>query len=113
MQLHLEAEGYDVIAVWDGDLAWKLIQMQRPTLAILEATLPGLSGLGIALRVRTHAPFVTLPIIFIGSPATEDEKIRLLASVVDDYVVKPVSIPVLVARVRAQLRRVLPKQPSP
>lgn len=111
LRRHLEAEGYDVIVVLDGNIAWELIQMQRPTLAVLEATLPGLSGLEIARRVRAHIQLATLPVILIGSPATEDEMIRLLASVVDDYVVKPVSIPVLVARVRARLRRMLLDQP--
>ena len=111
LRRRLEAEGHNVIAVRDGDLAWELIQMQKPTLAVLEATLPGLSGLEVVHRVRAHVQLATLPVILIGSPATEDEKIRLLASVVDDYVVKPVSIPILVARVRALLRRVAPEQP--
>jgi two-component system phosphate regulon response regulator PhoB len=111
LRCHLEADGYDVIIAPDGNIAWALIQMHRPTLAVLEATLPGLSGLEIVHRVRAHVQLATLPVILIGSPATEDEKIRLLASVVDDYVVKPVSIPVLVARVRALLRRVLLDQP--
>jgi len=111
LRYHLEADGYGVIIAPDGNIAWALIQTHRPTLAVLEATLPGLSGLEVVHRVRAHVQLATLPVILIGRPATEDEKIRLLASVADDYVVKPVSIPVLAARVRALLRRVLLDQP--
>ncbi|MEI8146444.1 MAG: winged helix-turn-helix domain-containing protein, partial [Alphaproteobacteria bacterium] len=71
--------------------------------------LPGLSGIEICRRLRLRAETQRLPIIMLTARGEESERVRGLAVGADDYVVKPFSVPELLARVRALLRRVKPE----
>ncbi len=72
--------------------------------------LPGLSGIEICRRLRAREATRTLPVIMVTARREEADRVRGLAIGADDYVVKPFSVPELVARVRALLRRSRPER---
>jgi two-component system phosphate regulon response regulator PhoB len=72
--------------------------------------LPGVSGLEICRRLRAREPTKTVPIIMLTARGEESERVRGLSVGADDYVVKPFSVPELMARVRALLRRSRPER---
>jgi two-component system phosphate regulon response regulator PhoB len=71
--------------------------------------LPGLSGIELIRRLRTRPESQKLPVIMLTARGEEGERVRGLATGADDYIVKPFSVPELLARIRALLRRVKPE----
>jgi two-component system phosphate regulon response regulator PhoB len=107
---NLEAEGYVVESVARGDEAELRLAESAPDLVILDWMLPGVSGIEICRRLRARDATRTLPIIMVTARREEAERVRGLAMGADDYVVKPFSVPELMARVRALLRRSRPER---
>ncbi len=107
---NLEAEGYVVECVDRGEEAELRLAENPPDLVLLDWTLPGLSGLEICRRLRARESTRTLPVIMVTARGEEAERVRGLSVGADDYVVKPFSVPELMARVRALLRRTHPKR---
>ena len=107
---NLEAEGYVVESVSRGDEAELRLAENAPDLVILDWMLPGVSGIEICRRLRAREATRTLPIIMVTARREEAERVRALAIGADDYVVKPFSVPELMARVRALLRRSRPER---
>ena len=107
---NLEAEGYVVESVARGDEAELKLAENAPDLVILDWMLPGVSGIEICRRLRAREATRTLPIIMVTARREEAERVRGLAIGADDYVVKPFSVPELMARVRALLRRSRPER---
>ena len=107
---NLEAEGYVVENVERGDEAALRLAENAPDLVILDWMLPGLSGLEICRRLRARESTRTLPVIMLTARGEEAERVRGLSVGADDYVVKPFSVPELMARVRALLRRSRPER---
>lgn len=110
LSYNLEAEGYAVERVERGDEAETLIAETAPDLVILDWMLPGVSGLEICRRLRARDETRGLPIIMLTARGEEAERIRGLSVGADDYVVKPFSVPELMARVRSLLRRARPER---
>ncbi|WP_186386859.1 MULTISPECIES: phosphate regulon transcriptional regulator PhoB [unclassified Stappia] len=109
LRYNLEAEGYTVETCMRGDEADLLLRESQPDLLLLDWMLPGLSGIELCRRLRSRAETERLPVIMLTARGEEQERIRGLATGADDYVVKPFSIPELMARVRAMLRRAKPE----
>ncbi|QUS56997.1 phosphate regulon transcriptional regulator PhoB [Pseudovibrio brasiliensis] len=109
LRYNLEAEGYNVDVCARGDEAELLLQESQPDLLLLDWMLPGLSGIELCRRLRARSETERMPIIMLTARGEEAERIRGLATGADDYVVKPFSIPELMARVRAIFRRALPE----
>ena len=107
---NLEAEGYVAETVARGDEAELRLAENPPDLAILDWMLPGVSGLEICRRLRAREANRTLPVIMLTARGEEAERVRGLSVGADDYVVKPFSVPELLARVRALLRRSRPER---
>ena len=107
---NLEAEGYVVENVERGDEAELRLAENAPDLVILDWMLPGVSGLEICRRLRARESTRTLPVIMMTARGEEAERVRGLSVGADDYVVKPFSVPELMARVRALLRRSRPER---
>lgn len=105
---NLEAEGFLVESESDGEAAEERLKDDPPDLLVLDWMLPGLSGIEMCRRLRLRDATRTLPIIMLTARGEESERIRGLKTGADDYVVKPFSVPELVARVRALLRRADP-----
>lgn len=107
---NLEAEGFIVEHVARGDDADLRLIEDVPDLAILDWMLPGLSGIEICRRLRAREATKTLPVIMLTARGQEDERVRGLSTGADDYIVKPFSVPELIARIRALLRRAKPER---
>lgn len=107
---NLEAEGYQVEHVDNGDEAELRLAEAPPDLLILDWMLPGVSGLEICRRLRAREHGRDLPVIMLTARGEESERVRGLSVGADDYVVKPFSTPELMARVRALLRRARPER---
>ncbi|MGD9740332.1 MAG: response regulator, partial [Bauldia sp.] len=109
LRYNLEAEGYEVQAALRGDEAELKLRETIPDLVLLDWMLPGVSGIELCRRLRMRDETRTLPIIMLTARGEETERVRGLSTGADDYVVKPFSVPELMARVRAMLRRAKPE----
>jgi two-component system phosphate regulon response regulator PhoB len=94
---NLEAEGFTVDRIERGDEAEIRLSESIPDLVILDWMLPGVSGLEICRRMRARETTRTLPVIMLTARGEESERVRGLAIGADDYVVKPFSVPELMA----------------
>jgi two-component system phosphate regulon response regulator PhoB len=110
LRYNLEAEGYEVEAVARGDEADSRLRERLPDLVMLDWMLPGVSGIELCRRLRSRPETKNLPIIMLTARGEESERVRGLATGADDYIVKPFSVPELLARVRALLRRASPER---
>jgi len=108
LRYNLEAEGYEVDCVARGDEAEIRLREYAPDMAILDWMLPGLSGIELCRRIRARKETENLPVILLTARGEESDRVRGLATGADDYIVKPFSVPELLARVRALLRRTKP-----
>ncbi len=110
LRYNLDAAGYDVDTVARGDEADIKLKESTPDVLILDWMLPGLSGIELCRRLRMRPETKALPIIMLTARGEESERVRGLATGADDYIVKPFSVPELLARVRALLRRAAPER---
>ena len=110
LRYNLEAEGYLSTVVGSGEEA----ELQvgggplRPC-SSLDWMLPGLSGIELCRRLRRREDTRSVPILMLTARGEEDDRVRGLGTGADDYVVKPFSVPEMVARVKALLRRAAPQ----
>ena len=102
LEYALEAEGFEVEALGDGAEALEAARQREYDLLVLDLMLPGLSGVELCRRVRSKSP---VPILMVTAKAAEVDRVLGLEIGADDYVTKPFSMPELMARVRALLRR--------
>ena len=107
VQRYLAREGFHVLTAATGDqaLAAATATTPPPSLIVLDVMLPGIDGVEVCRRLRRDH-HVTVPIILLTARGEEADRIGGLGVGADDYVVKPFSPAELVARVKAQLRRV-------
>jgi two-component system phosphate regulon response regulator PhoB len=110
LRYNLEAAHYTVETASRGDEAEIKLRESPPDLVILDWMLPGLSGIEICRRLRARSETRQIPIIILTARGEESERIRGLATGADDYIVKPFSVPELIARVGALLRRAAPEK---
>ena len=102
----LAGDGYLCEEAGDMPEAQRMLQQRVPDLILLDWMLPGISGVDFARRLRREQRTSSVPIIMLTARAEEADKIRGLDSGADDFITKPFSTRELLARVRAQLRRV-------
>ena len=98
LRYNLDAEGYEVETVARGDDADTRLKERVPDLIVLDWMLPGLSGIELCRRLRARPETKQLPIIMLTARGEESERVRGLATGADDYIVKPFSVPELLAR---------------
>jgi two-component system phosphate regulon response regulator PhoB len=110
LRYNLEAAGYTVDCAARGDEAELKLRETMPDLILLDWMLPGVSGIEICRRLRARPSTAKLPIIMLTARGEESERIRGLGTGADDYVVKPFSVPELLARIAALLRRASPER---
>jgi two-component system phosphate regulon response regulator PhoB len=108
LRYNLEAEGFTVAHAASGDDAEMLIVEEKPDLVVLDWMLPSISGIELCRRWRSRSETKSIPILMLTARGEEADRVRGLAIGADDYVVKPFSLPELMARVRALLRRSAP-----
>ncbi|MDQ2717227.1 MAG: response regulator transcription factor [Chloroflexota bacterium] len=102
MMRNLQLEGYEVIAVSDGQQALEQIEQRSPDLVLLDVMMPKMDGFTVCQRVRE---FSAVPVIIVTARGQDQDKVRGLDLGADDYLTKPFSVDELLARVRAVLRR--------
>jgi two-component system phosphate regulon response regulator PhoB len=110
LRYNLETQGYEVETIARGDEADTRLKERIPDLVILDWMLPGLSGIELCRRLRARPETRQLPIIMLTARGEESERVRGLSTGADDYIVKPFSVPELLARVNALLRRASPER---
>lgn len=112
LRYNLEAAGYQVEAAARGDEAWERLTEEPPDLVLLDWVLPGVSGVELCRRIRGRRETERLPVILLTARGEEADRVRGLSTGADDYIVKPFSVPELLARVAGLLRRSNPAQVS-
>lgn len=98
----LESEGYRVVSAADGDEALTRGMDGETDLVVLDVMLPGMSGFEVCRRIRERS---AVPILMLSARDAELDRVMGLEVGADDYVVKPFSVPELMGRIRAMLRR--------
>jgi DNA-binding response OmpR family regulator len=99
----LRAEGFGVVAAFDGPSAVSAFEQHGPALVVLDVMLPGFDGLEVCRRIQVIRP---VPVLMLTARSEETDLLVGLGVGADDYVTKPFSMREVVARVRALLRRV-------
>ncbi len=105
---NLTAEGFAVTQASNGEEALMLVNEAAPDLILLDWMMPLVSGLEVCRRLKSRPETRGIPIIMLSARSEEVDKVRGLETGADDYVIKPYSLVELMARLRAQLRRVRP-----
>ena len=105
VKLYLEKEGFHTNVAKSGFEALTLIKSEHPDLLILDLMLPEIDGIEVCKKIRNAPDTALLPIIMLTAKAEESDTIVGLELGADDYVTKPFSPKVLVARVKALFRR--------
>ena len=109
LKYNFEAEGFRTRVIESGEEVHAAIADETPDLLILDWMLPGLSGIEVCRLLRARTETQKLPIIMLTARGEEAERVRGLATGADDYVVKPFSVPELMARAKSMLRRSKPE----
>jgi len=112
--MNLQRNGYEVITAHDGPTGLDIARKQRPDMLILDVMMPGLSGRDVTMALKGDPDTSGIPILMLTAKTEETDVIVGLSMGADDYVTKPFSMKVLMARVAAVLRRkqaIEPAQP--
>jgi len=109
LRTSLSAQGYDIRVANSGEMALEIMKDWSPNLIITDLTMPSIDGVELCRRVRTVSQ---VPIVVLSVRDQERQKVEALDAGADDYVTKPFGMNELLARVRANLRRV-PAEPEP
>jgi two-component system, OmpR family, alkaline phosphatase synthesis response regulator PhoP len=109
---NLSKEGFAVLTAADGNEAIRQLTEHKVALVILDIMMPGMDGLEVCKHIRQHEATANLPVIFLTARSSEVDQIVGLELGADDYIQKPVSPRILVARVKAALRRSNSKAPK-
>jgi two-component system phosphate regulon response regulator PhoB len=102
---NLKRNGYDVFACYDGADAIEVARRELPDLIVLDLMLPGIDGTEVTRRLKADPRTAGIPIVMLTAKGEETDQIVGLTLGADDYVTKPFSIKVLLARLASVLRR--------
>jgi len=105
VRAYLEQAGFEVLVAYDGDRALHVVRRERPDLMVLDLMMPQRSGWEVTQLVRSDPAIASIPIIMLTARVEDTDKIVGLDLGADDYITKPFNPQVVVARVRAVLRR--------
>lgn len=108
VRYNLAKEGYQVQGVTSGELALAKAREDRPDLIVLDLMLPGVDGLDVCRQLRSGPETASVPIVMLTAKTEDADVVTGLELGADDYVTKPFSPRVLLARIKAVLRRRLP-----
>jgi DNA-binding response OmpR family regulator len=105
LEVSLKKAGYSVTTATDGADALSKIEFSIPDLILSDTRLPRLDGYELVRRLKEHAEFAQLPVVFLTSQKSIEDKIRGLELGVEDYLTKPIFVRELIARVNLLLAR--------
>jgi two-component system, OmpR family, KDP operon response regulator KdpE len=110
LRTSLSSQGYDLRVANDGETALEIVKDWTPDLVITDLSMPNMDGLELCRRLRAKSQ---VPIIVLSVKGEERTKVHALDAGADDYVTKPFGMSELLARVRANLRRLPPAEVAP
>jgi len=102
---NLKRNGFDALIARDGNEALEIATREKPDLVLLDLMLPGIDGTEVARRLKNNADTSTIPIIMLTAKSEETDVVVGLTLGADDYVTKPFSMKILLARMTSVLRR--------
>jgi two-component system, OmpR family, alkaline phosphatase synthesis response regulator PhoP len=105
LRFNLTKEGFSVVCAASGEEALKSALSKRPDLILLDLLLPGIDGLEVARRLKNDPSTKDIPVVMVTAKGEEADIVTGLEVGAEDYITKPFSRKVLIARVRAVLRR--------
>ena len=103
LRFNLQKEGFDTLEAFDGQTGLDLVMEKAPDLVLLDLMLPVLNGFEVCRTIRDRG--INTPVLIITAREAENDKIMGLELGADDYITKPFSVRVLMARVKANVRR--------
>jgi len=109
---NLEREGYEIACLYDGGQAVDFVHKRKPELIILDLMLPEVDGIEICRTLKSDAATKHIPIVMLTAKSEEADVVVGLQMGADDYIPKPFSPKVLVARIKAITRRMADLQSS-
>ena len=105
LTVNLEKHGYTALGASDGREGLALARMERPDLAIVDVMMPEMDGVQLVQRIKADPQLSAMPIIMLTAKTAEQDELAALSIGADDYVAKPFSMRILMARVHTLLRR--------
>lgn len=105
LKYNLETAGYQTVQVMDGKKAMDVLLAEQPDLVLLDWMLPHVSGVDICRDLRQNHDVRHIPVLMLTARGDENDKVSGLNIGADDYMTKPFSVPELMARIKALLRR--------
>ncbi|HHT9120314.1 MAG TPA: response regulator transcription factor [Candidatus Hypogeohydataceae bacterium YC41] len=105
IKYNLEKEGFNVFHASDGEEGLRLVQRKHPALVLLDLMLPVIDGLEVCRRIKKDQQTASIPVVILTVKDAESDIVSGLEVGADDYITKPFSPRVLLARVKAILRR--------
>ncbi len=108
LSYNLEQEGYTIFFSTSGEEALTMVQQKNPDLILLDLMLPGVDGLDVCRHLKRNETTRNIPIIMLTAKSEDSDVITGLEMGADDYIPKPFSPKVLIARIRSVLRRQIP-----
>jgi DNA-binding response OmpR family regulator len=110
--MNLQRNGYETLTAFDGPAGLEAARRQKPDMVILDVMMPGMSGRDVTMTLKSDPETATMPILMLTAKTEETDIIVGLSMGADDYVTKPFSMKVLMARVAAVLRRKASMEPA-
>jgi len=105
LKYNLEKEGYTVLTALNGTRALEQAREQKPNLILLDVMMPEIDGWEVCKQLMKDEQTSTIPVIFLTAKGSEVDEVVGLELGADDYIIKPISIRKLIARVKTALRR--------
>ncbi|MBI3775424.1 MAG: response regulator transcription factor [Gammaproteobacteria bacterium] len=103
MSARLTRQGYDIAVAEDGYRALSLLEGEPFDLLLLDIMMPGMSGIDVLTQVRRKFSMLSLPVIMVTANDLEESMVEALEKGANDYLLKPISMPVTLARIKTQL----------
>ena len=105
LEYNLQKEGYDTILANNGESGLEIARKEKPNLLILDLMLPGIDGLDVCRLIKSDSDIKDISIVMLTALGQEEDIVKGLESGADDYITKPFSFKVLIARIQSVLRR--------
>ena len=105
LEYNITAAGYQFTGASTGEMGLEILRNNPPDLVLLDWMLPGISGIDLLKRLRSHPKTKDLPVLMLTAKTEEEDIVKGLEQGADDYLSKPFSVKVLLARVQGLLRR--------
>ena len=105
LEYNLQKEGFDTILANNGESGLRVARKEKPNLLILDLMLPGIDGLDVCRLIKSDNDIKNISIVMLTALGQEEDIVKGLESGADDYITKPFSFKVLIARIKSVLRR--------